>query len=126
MTKSDSERLQDHDNAGDVFALAASSEAVESVQDANVLLGEFIVNSFGSLASKSEDEGHDAKATAKRCLQISAKDHNQHQADHAVMKEDNTGKKEQPAAPNMRTVRPVAKRSLGSVVRLVSIPIQDF
>ena len=123
LTKSGSEQLQDHDGAGDGFALAAFSEAMDSVQDGSVLLWWIFVNICASLASKNKDEGRNAKATAKCRLWIPAKDYGLHQADNAVMNEENAGKEEQPAVLDTRTVRPRARPSLGRVIRSVSRPI---
>ena len=56
MTKGDSERAQDQDDSGDIVALAVVYEAMESVQDSNVLLSNMFANTFGSSGCKSEDE----------------------------------------------------------------------
>ena len=45
------------------------------------------------------------------------------QAGHFIIKENPTGREEQPAALDMPTVRPGARPSLGRVVRLVQRPM---
>ena len=123
ITKGDSERAQGQDYSGDIVALAAVSGAMESVHDSNVLLSKIFANTFGSSGCKSEDERHDRQAMARCYSRIPVNHQGQLQAGHCIMKENPTGREEQPAALNMLAVRLGARPSLGLVVRLVQRPM---
>ena len=96
---------------------------MESVQDSNALLSKTFANTFGSSGCKSEDERHHRQAMVRCYSRIPINHQDQLQAGHCIMKDNPTGREEQPAALNMLAVRLGVRPSLGRVVRLVQRPM---